>query len=41
MFVIDYLKDIKVFYMRMNEDGKIVRVMDLLVFGVGEIVGGF
>lgn len=40
VFVTDYPKDIKAFYMRMNEDGKTVRAMDLLVPGVGEIVGG-
>ena len=40
VFVTDYPKDIKAFYMRMNEDGKTVRAMDLLVPGVGEIIGG-
>ncbi len=40
VFVIDYPKDIKAFYMRMNEDGKTVAAMDLLVPGVGEIIGG-
>ena len=40
LFVTDYPKDIKSFYMRLNEDGKTVRAMDLLVPGVGEIVGG-
>jgi len=40
VFVIDYPKDIKAFYMRMNEDGKTVSAMDLLVPGVGEIIGG-
>ncbi|MDR0879780.1 MAG: asparagine--tRNA ligase [Clostridioides sp.] len=40
VFVTDYPKDIKAFYMRMNDDGKTVRAMDLLVPGVGEIVGG-
>ena len=40
VFVTDYPKEIKAFYMRMNEDGKTVRAMDLLVPGVGEIVGG-
>ena len=39
-FVTDYPKDIKSFYMRLNEDGKTVAAMDLLVPGVGEIVGG-
>ena len=36
----DYPKDIKAFYMRMNDDGKTVAAMDLLVPGVGEIIGG-
>ena len=40
IFVIDYPKEIKAFYMRMNEDGKTVAAMDLLVPGVGEIIGG-
>ena len=40
VFVTDYPKDIKAFYMRWNEDGKTVRAMDLLVPGVGEIIGG-
>ncbi len=39
-FLIDYPKDIKAFYMRMNDDGKTVAAMDLLVPGVGEIIGG-
>jgi asparaginyl-tRNA synthetase len=40
VFVIDYPKDIKAFYMRVNDDGKTVAAMDLLVPGVGEIIGG-
>lgn len=36
----DYPKDIKAFYMRMNEDGETVRAMDILFPGIGEIVGG-
>jgi asparaginyl-tRNA synthetase len=40
VFVIDYPKDIKAFYMRLNEDEKTVAAMDLLVPGVGEIIGG-
>ncbi|MDY4560937.1 MAG: asparagine--tRNA ligase [Peptostreptococcus porci] len=40
VFVTDYPKDIKAFYMRANDDGKTVRAMDLLVPGVGEIIGG-
>ena len=40
VFVIDYPKDIKAFYMRLNEDGKTVAAMDLLVPGIGEIIGG-
>ena len=40
VFVHDYPKDIKAFYMRMNEDGKTVAAVDLLVPGVGEMVGG-
>ncbi len=40
IFVIDYPKEIKSFYMRVNDDGKTVAAMDLLVPGVGEIIGG-
>ena len=40
LFVTDYPKDIKAFYMRLNDDGKTVAACDLLVPGVGEIVGG-
>ncbi len=40
MFVTDYPKDIKAFYMRLNDDGKTVAACDLLVPGVGEIIGG-
>lgn len=36
----DYPKDIKAFYMRLNDDGKTVRAMDILFPGIGEIVGG-
>ena len=39
-FVIDYPKDIKAFYMKQNSDGKTVAAMDLLVPGIGEIIGG-
>ena len=40
LFVIDYPKEIKAFYMRQNDDGKTVAAMDCLVPGVGEIIGG-
>lgn len=40
VFVTDYPKDIKAFYMRLNDDGKTVAAMDMLVPGVGEIIGG-
>ena len=40
VFVIDYPKEIKSFYMRLNDDNKTVAAMDLLVPGVGEIIGG-
>lgn len=38
--VINYPKDIKAFYMRMNDDGRTVAAMDILAPGIGEIVGG-
>ena len=40
VFVTDYPKEIKAFYMRMNDDGKTVAAADLLVPGVGELCGG-
>ena len=40
VFVTNYPKEIKAFYMRSNDDGKTVAAMDLLVPGVGEIIGG-
>ena len=40
VFVTDYPKDIKAFYMRLNEDGKTVAAADCLVPGIGEIIGG-
>ena len=40
VFLINYPKEIKAFYMRLNDDGKTVAAMDLLVPGVGEIIGG-
>jgi len=40
VFVTNYPKDIKAFYMRLNDDNKTVAAMDLLVPGVGEIIGG-
>ena len=40
VFVTDYPKEIKAFYMRLNDDGKTVAAADLLVPGVGELVGG-
>ena len=40
VFVTDYPKEIKAFYMRQNDDGKTVAAMDCLVPGIGEIIGG-
>ncbi|HEX9150840.1 MAG TPA: asparagine--tRNA ligase [Flavobacterium sp.] len=40
VILFDYPANIKAFYMRLNEDGKTVRAMDILVPGIGEIVGG-
>ena len=40
VFVTDYPKDIKAFYMKMNDDEKTVAAMDLLVPAIGEIIGG-
>ena len=40
VFVTDYPKEIKAFYMRANDDGKTVAAMDMLVPGVGELIGG-
>ena len=40
VFVTDYPKEIKAFYMRMNDDGKTVAAADCLVPGIGEIIGG-
>ena len=40
VFVTNYPKDIKAFYMRLNDDGKTVAAMDLLAPGIGEIIGG-
>ena len=40
VFVTDYPKEIKAFYMKLNEDGKTVAAMDCLVPGIGEIIGG-
>jgi len=40
VFVTDYPRDIKAFYMRQNDDDKTVAAMDLLVPGIGEIIGG-
>lgn len=40
VIVIDYPKDIKAFYMKLNDDGRTVRAMDILFPGIGEIIGG-
>jgi asparaginyl-tRNA synthetase len=40
VFVTDYPKEIKSFYMRQNDDGKTVAAMDLMVPGIGELIGG-
>ncbi|MBQ9064058.1 MAG: asparagine--tRNA ligase [Blautia sp.] len=40
VFVTDYPKEIKAFYMKLNDDGKTVAAMDCLVPGIGEIIGG-
>ena len=40
LFVVDYPKEIKAFYMRQNDDGRTVAAMDMLVPGIGEIIGG-
>jgi len=40
VIVVDYPKDIKAFYMRMNEDEKTVAAMDVLFPGIGEVIGG-
>ena len=40
VFVVDYPKEIKAFYMRRNDDGRTVAALDLLVPGVGELIGG-
>lgn len=40
VFVTDYPKEIKAFYMKLNDDGKTVAAMDVLVPGIGEIIGG-
>jgi asparaginyl-tRNA synthetase len=40
VILVDYPKDIKAFYMRMNDDNKTVAAMDILVAGIGELVGG-
>ena len=40
VFVTDYPKEIKAFYMKLNGDGRTVAAMDCLVPGIGEIIGG-
>ena len=40
VFLTGYPKEIKAFYMRLNDDGKTVAAMDLLVPGIGELIGG-
>ena len=40
VFVYDYPKDIKAFYMKQNDDGKTVAAADMLVPGIGELIGG-
>ena len=40
VILVDYPKDIKAFYMKLNEDGKTVRAMDVLFPGIGEMIGG-
>ena len=40
VFLTDYPKEIKAFYMRLNDDGKTVAASDLLVPGIGELIGG-
>lgn len=40
VYLTDYPKEIKAFYMKLNADGKTVRAMDLLAPGIGEIIGG-
>ena len=40
VFVTDYPKDIKAFYMKMNDDNKTVAAVDCLVPGIGELIGG-
>lgn len=40
VFLINYPKEIKAFYMRLNDDGKTVAAMDMLVPGIGELIGG-